>query len=602
MARIQWNPLQGVVANAGLMDAATQGLVGGIGTIGGALKGFGQQTRTDNTNAALAQILGINTLDDLATQRTGIAQAVADQGRGLDQVKVLEALGAQQDALTRRAGAGINLEASQLGLQQTQQGIADQPIRNEALQQLLAGNVAGAQTAMGQLQGDASPLFSAIRGEQRYDDQQARQQMLDKRSEDQWQQSFGLQKRSSDRADLATGMSMTNFLNPQAGQTEAQAVYNPESGDWEYTQSSNPSRTEAFSSVMSNLFNVESRGVHRQRDGSLTRSPAGALGIAQIMPTTAAKPGYGMKPIDLQNTSPQEQQEWATDYITRIGKAHKFSVPQAVAAYNAGAGRVQEAISKSKAKGGTGNFMDYLPKETKDYVPKVLGNNWSSMSNTSMASFTAGTGAGVQAPKAITKGVNTIAAATGIPLNAKHIAAAKQSYASEVKKLTGGASVPESPLASKDTLDGWLLKNRTDKNNTNTATRVLGMTDADDLYKTANKNAAFTKLPTSKKIKVLDHLMTYNKNNQGLFWKNPNDLSARIDQVILEDVNVTKQVQDAKRLQLLDASASKILAAAGVQPGAIPPQALYSLLDPEWSKKGAKPKIKGLGEVNNPFQ
>ena len=92
--------------------------------------------------------------------------------------------------------------------------------------------------------------------------------------------------------------------------------------------------------------------------------------------------------------------------------------------------------------------------------------------------------------------------------------------------------------------------------------------------------------------------MDYSKGNQGLLWKNPGDFDARINQMILEDRQVTQAAQDAQRMKLLDTQASKIMAAAGVPPGTIPTQDIYALLDPEWAKK----KGKATGKINNPFQ
>ena len=98
-------------------------------------------------------------------------------------------------------------------------------------------------------------------------------------------------------------------------------------------------------------------------------SPAGAQGIIQIMPATAAKPGYKMPPIDLKNSTPEEQIRWGMEYRSRLKKAHGFTDDQATAAFNAGAGKVEQAIKEAKESGG--NWLSYLPKETRDYVPRV---------------------------------------------------------------------------------------------------------------------------------------------------------------------------------------------------------------------------------------
>ena len=98
-------------------------------------------------------------------------------------------------------------------------------------------------------------------------------------------------------------------------------------------------------------------------------SPKGARGVIQIMPATAANPGYDMPSIDLNNSTPEEQIRWGMEYRSRMQKAHGFTPDQATAAFNAGAGRVQQAIKQAKKSGG--NWLSYLPKETRDYVPRV---------------------------------------------------------------------------------------------------------------------------------------------------------------------------------------------------------------------------------------
>jgi len=84
------------------------------------------------------------------------------------------------------------------------------------------------------------------------------------------------------------------------------------------------------------------------------RSPAGAQGIAQFMPGTAA--GYGLRnPFDA-NAAIDAQAHLMHDLLRRFA-----SVPLALAAYNAGSGAVERCMC-----------IPPYP-ETQAYVAKVLG-------------------------------------------------------------------------------------------------------------------------------------------------------------------------------------------------------------------------------------
>ena len=70
-------------------------------------------------------------------------------------------------------------------------------------------------------------------------------------------------------------------------------------------------------------------------------SPKGAQGLTQIMNATGANPGFGVTP--LQNNSPQENLRFGQDYLNAMLKRYGGDVNQALAAYNAGPGTVDNA-------------------------------------------------------------------------------------------------------------------------------------------------------------------------------------------------------------------------------------------------------------------
>jgi soluble lytic murein transglycosylase-like protein len=106
----------------------------------------------------------------------------------------------------------------------------------------------------------------------------------------------------------------------------------------------------------------------------LALSPKGARGIWQLMPDTARRYGLTVAPGDDQRAHPEHATRAAARYLM-FGEWEL-----ALAAYNAGEGRVRRAIELAGAR-------DYkelarrklLPLETRNYVPAVLAA-WSQMS------------------------------------------------------------------------------------------------------------------------------------------------------------------------------------------------------------------------------
>lgn len=99
------------------------------------------------------------------------------------------------------------------------------------------------------------------------------------------------------------------------------------------------------------------------------RSPAGARGLFQLMPATARELGLSTFLPD-ERTDPKKSAGAAAQLLRTLHQ--KFGDwPLALAAYNAGAGRVQRALDRQKA-GTFAEIAAALPAETRMYVPKVL--------------------------------------------------------------------------------------------------------------------------------------------------------------------------------------------------------------------------------------
>lgn len=98
-------------------------------------------------------------------------------------------------------------------------------------------------------------------------------------------------------------------------------------------------------------------------------SPVGAKGLFQLMPETAK--GLGLQTfLPDERTNPEKSSRAAAQYLRRLhGRFGDW--PLALAAYNAGEGRVSRLLTRHSAR-TFAEIADSLPAETRMYVPKVL--------------------------------------------------------------------------------------------------------------------------------------------------------------------------------------------------------------------------------------
>ncbi len=98
------------------------------------------------------------------------------------------------------------------------------------------------------------------------------------------------------------------------------------------------------------------------------RSPAGAVGMFQLMPATAKHFGLSLWPWD-QREQTKPAARAAAKYLHQLhGQFGDWRL--AIAAYNCGAGTVQKALTRYHAK-SFARIAPHLPAETQMYVPKV---------------------------------------------------------------------------------------------------------------------------------------------------------------------------------------------------------------------------------------
>jgi hypothetical protein len=88
----------------------------------------------------------------------------------------------------------------------------------------------------------------------------------------------------------------------------------------------------------------------------------GAMGLMQVMPATAANPGFGIRPL----TNPwdaSENRRFGTDYLTAMLKRYGGDRDAALAAYNWGPGNADKWVASGKTAP--------LPGETRNYIRNI---------------------------------------------------------------------------------------------------------------------------------------------------------------------------------------------------------------------------------------
>lgn len=102
-------------------------------------------------------------------------------------------------------------------------------------------------------------------------------------------------------------------------------------------------------------------------------SKAKAAGLWQFIPSTGKQFGLKQDQYYDARRDVKASTKAALDYLEALHKEFDQNWTLALAAYNAGEGRIRQAIQKNKKKGKATHFWALdLPEETKKYVPKLL--------------------------------------------------------------------------------------------------------------------------------------------------------------------------------------------------------------------------------------
>lgn len=375
MAQLTWeamNPIDTSKYLDAIQKAQAQS-VAGVDQIGAAYKGYHDNLKKQNTNDMLTALNQAQNPEELAAAQSNIAAMQQRWGTGYDMDAVRTAMDERPAELMQRQSTEMDFKDKQANRAARPEASA---IRMAQLKSLGATDDQLARIEAMDASGADSTAIADSLGQYLTNDRNFTNENFWKlknfnQGADQFEKTFKQNayqyNRTATREEQESALRIGETLY-KADQGSGAGIVQVAADGTEYTTGGGGAASIAnyaskFGPLAGGMIHAESRG------NPNAVSPVGAQGIVQIMPKTAAKPGYGMSPIDLKNSTPEEQIRWGMEYRSRIQKAHGFSEDQATAAYNAGAGRVQQAIKQAKDSGG--NWLSYLPKETRDYVPRV---------------------------------------------------------------------------------------------------------------------------------------------------------------------------------------------------------------------------------------
>jgi len=129
------------------------------------------------------------------------------------------------------------------------------------------------------------------------------------------------------------------------------------------------SGTPGHGSTFDRMVGAESSGHQLNAQGQPLTSPKGAVGIAQLLPSTAQDAarmaGVAFDPQRFATDATYNRQLGQT-YFNFLLNRYQGDETKAVAAYNGGLGRVDAAVARNGQ-----NWLAVMPNETKAYVAKV---------------------------------------------------------------------------------------------------------------------------------------------------------------------------------------------------------------------------------------
>lgn len=116
-----------------------------------------------------------------------------------------------------------------------------------------------------------------------------------------------------------------------------------------------------FDELVGTILELEGGGTLRNPK----TSPKGAMGPMQVMPETARRPGFGIRPWN--GRTQEDLVRVGQQYAAAMQTKYKGDISKVLAAYNAGPGRVDALVRRHGQ-----NWLAHAPKETRNYVKNGL--------------------------------------------------------------------------------------------------------------------------------------------------------------------------------------------------------------------------------------
>ena len=126
--------------------------------------------------------------------------------------------------------------------------------------------------------------------------------------------------------------------------------------------------------LLDNLKLIESGGRHFNDDGTLVTSPAGAVGAYQWMPSSAAKPPYGIQGFDATTISEEGMRAKTKKYLEQIQRHNpSWDKERVLRAYNAGPfGDIKKLDTEESKDNFNESGKSPMATETYNYPYKVI--------------------------------------------------------------------------------------------------------------------------------------------------------------------------------------------------------------------------------------